>query len=127
MHALTLRGVEVETVLPGSPAAHAGLRPARELTAREKAVAMTAGLLTLTPAAAVAPSLVRFSGGIPHGDIILAVNGRRVSTQNEFQTEIERVRPQDTVYFTVHRGETNVQVSVRLTESPTAAYAAMQQ
>ena len=126
MHALTIRGVEVETVLPGSPAAHAGLRPARELTAREKVVALTAGLLTLTPAAAAAPSLVRFSGGIPHGDIILAVNGRRVSTQDEFQAEIERVRPQDTVYFTVHRGETNVQVSVRLTDSPTAAYAAAQ-
>ncbi len=126
MHALTIRGVEVETVLPGSPAAQAGLRPARELTAREKAVALTAGLLTLTPAAAAAPSLVRFSGGIPHGDIILAVNGRRVSKQEEFQNEILRVRPQATVYFTVHRGDTNIQVPVRLTESPTAAYAYVQ-
>ena len=126
MHALTIRGVEVETVFPGSPAAQAGLRPARELTAREKAVAMTAGFLTLTPAAAAAPSLVRFGGGIPHGDIILAVNGRRVSGQEEFQNEILRVRPRATAYFTVHRGDTNIQVPVRLTESPTAAYAHVQ-
>lgn len=126
MHALTIRGVEVETVLPGSPAAQAGLRPARELTTREKAVAMTAGFLTLTPAAAVAPSLVRFGGGIPHGDIILAVNGRRVSGQEEFRNEILRVRPQATAYFTVHRGDTNIQIPVRLTESPTAAHTYVQ-
>jgi len=126
MHALTIRGVEVETVVPGSPAARAGLRPARELSARETTVAMAAGLLTLTPAAAVAPSLVRFGGGVPHGDIILAVNGHRVSTQDEFHNEILRVRPQATVYLTIHRDDTNVQIPVQLTEWPTASYAAVQ-
>lgn len=126
MHALTIRGVEVETVLPDSPAARAGLRPARELTAVETAIAMTAGLLTLTLVAEVAPALVRFSGGIPHGDIILAVNGRRVSKREEFQNEMLHVRPHTTVYFTVHRGEANIQVPVRLTEWPTASYAAVQ-
>jgi S1-C subfamily serine protease len=126
MHSLTIRGVEIETVLPDSPAAQAGLRPARELTARETAVATAAGLLTLTPAAALAPSLVRYSGGIPHGDIILAVNGHRVGKQEEFQNEILRARPQAMVYFTVHRDGTNIQVPVRLAEWPTASYAYVQ-
>jgi|GEM_PF-5874845 len=123
MHALTIRGVEVETVLPDSPAARAGLRPAREFTTRETTLAAAAGLLTLTPVAAVAPAFVRWGGGVPHGDIILAVNGRRVSNQNEFQNEIQRVGPQATAYLTVHRGETNVQIPVRLTEWPASVYA----
>jgi S1-C subfamily serine protease len=93
------------------------------LTAREHAVATAAGLLTLTPAAALAPSLVQYSGGVPHGDIILAVNGRRVGKQDEFQNEILRTRPRATVYFTVHRDGTNIQIPVRLTEWPTASYA----
>lgn len=123
MHALTIRGVEVETVLPGSPAARAGLRPARKLSARETAVAVAAGLLTLTPVAAIAPSFVQLSGGVSHGDIILAVNGQRVSNQGEFQDAIARVRSHTTAYLTVHRGETNIQLPVRFSEWPGAVYA----
>jgi len=126
MHALTIRGVEIETVLPNSPAAQAGLRPARALTAKETVVATAAGLLTLTPAAAVAPALVSFAGGVPHGDIILAVNGHRVANQDEFQSEMNRIAAQTTVYLTVHRGEANVQLPVRLSERPATVYADVQ-
>jgi S1-C subfamily serine protease len=118
MHALTIQGVEAVAVAPDSPAARAGFRPARGLSAREVATATVAGLLTLSPASSVAPSVVRAAGGVNHGDIILAVNGKRVKIQEEFQREILRYGSQATVYFTVRRGEEVLQIPARLDDWP---------
>lgn len=118
MHALTIQGVEAVTVAQDSPAARAGFLPARDLSPREVATATVAGLLTLSPAASLAPSVVRAAGGVNHGDIILAVNGKRVKIQEEFQREMLAYAPHTTVYFTIRRGEEVVQIPARLDTWP---------
>lgn len=118
MHALTVQGVEVAAVEPDSPAARAGLRPARGLSAREVAAATVAGLLTISPAASLAAPVLRATGGVEHGDIILALNGRRVKTQNQFQEVLTRFGPHTVVHLTIRRGEATVQLPVHLEEWP---------
>jgi len=118
MHALTVQGVEVVTIEPNSPAARAGLRPAQPLTAREVAIGAAAGVMTISRAEPLAAGFVRISGGMNHGDIILAVAGRRVKTLNEFQQELARFGPRAVVYFTVRRGESVIQLPVRFTRGP---------
>ena len=118
MHAMTIEGVEVTAVAPNSPAERAGLRTARGLTAREAAVATVAGLLTLSPVAPVAASVARAAGGVYHGDIILAVGGKRVKTQEEFERALTRFGPDTVVYLTIRRGEAAVQIPVRLDDWP---------
>jgi len=126
MHAMTIRAVEVTDVTPGSPAERAGLRPARGMTGREVATATVAGLLVLSPAAPLAAKVLRATGGVHHGDLILAVSGKRVTTRDEFERAIARFGPQSVVYLTVRRGEAVLQLPVRLDEkqnpSPTAPW-----
>ena len=114
MHAMTIQGVEVAAVAPDSPAARAGLRPARELSPREVVAATVAGLLVLSPAAPLAASFLRASGGVDHGDIILAVGGKRVKTQDEFERALASFGPRSVVYLTVLREEAVLQLPVRL-------------
>jgi hypothetical protein len=118
MHALTIQAVEVAAVAPGSPAERAGLRPARPLTGREIAAATVAGLLVLSPAAPWAAKVLQASGGVDHGDLILAVGGKRVTTQGEFERALTGYSPQTVVYFTVRRGEAVFQLPVRLDDWP---------
>lgn len=118
MHAMTIHGVEVTAVVPNSPAARAGLRTARALSTREAAVATVAGLLALTPAAPLAAPVVRAAGGVGHGDIILAVGGKRVKTRAGFEHALARFGPHSIVYLTVRRKQAVVQIPVRLDEWP---------
>lgn len=120
MHALTIQGVEVLRIEPNSSAARAGLHPAQPLTTREIAVGAAAGILTVGQAEPVAAAFVNAGGGMNHGDIILAVAGRRVKTFDEFQRELAQFGPQAVVYFTVRRGESVLQLPVRLAYGPTA-------
>jgi S1-C subfamily serine protease len=121
MHALTIQAVEVAAVAPGSPAERAGLRPARALTGREVAVATVAGLLVLSPAAPWAAKVLQASGGVDHGDLILAVGGKRVTTHHEFERTLAGYGPQTVVYLTVRRGEAIFQLPVRLDDWPVSS------
>jgi PDZ domain len=118
LHALTIQAVEVAAVVPGGPAERAGLRAARALTGREVAAATVAGLLTLSPAAPWAAKVLQASGGVDHGDLILAVGGKRVTTQAEFERALAGFGPQAVVYLTVRRGDTVFQLPVRLDDWP---------
>ncbi len=118
MHALTIQAVEVTAIAPDSPAERAGLRPARALTGREVAAATVAGLLVLSPAAPWAAKVLQASGGVDHGDLILAVSGKRVTTQTEFERALAGFGPRTVVYLTVRRGDTVFQLPVSLEEWP---------
>jgi hypothetical protein len=124
MHAMTIKAVEVASVAPGSPAERAGLRAARALTGREVATAAVAGLLVLSPAAPLAVHILRATGGVDHGDLILAVGGKRVATQDEFERALSVFGPQTVVYLTVRRGDTISQIPVRLEQGSTPGLSA---
>jgi hypothetical protein len=119
LHAMTIKAVEVTSVDPGSPAERAGLRAAKAMTGREVITATVAGLLVLSPAAPLAAHVLRAAGGVDHGDLILAVGGKRVTTRNEFERALSGFGPQTVVYLTVRRGDTISQVPVRLEQGPT--------
>jgi len=68
----------------------------------------------LSPAAPLAASFLRASGGVDHGDIILAVGGKRVKTQDEFEHTLASFGPHSVVYLTVLREEAVLQLPVRL-------------
>jgi S1-C subfamily serine protease len=78
-----------------------------------------AGVLTLTP---LAPFVLPFVTDSEHGgsgDLILAVDGKRIHNREELEQELKRFRPGDTVYFSVLREQSGVhQIPVHLTESP---------
>ena len=118
LHALTIQAAEVAAVAPGSPAERAGLRAARALTGREVAAATVAGLLALSPAAPWASKVLRAAGGVDHGDLILAVGGKRVTTRAEFEHALAGFGPQTVVYLTVRRGDAVFQMPVRLDDWP---------
>jgi VCBS repeat-containing protein len=80
-----------------------------------------AGVLTMTP---LAPLVLPFLSEHEHGgsgDLILAVDGKRVHNREELEKEIAPLRPGDTVYFSILRNDRGLQqVAVRLTEYPDA-------
>ena len=121
---MTIKAVEVTSVDPGSPAERAGLRPARSLTGREVVTATVAGLLTLSHAAPLATHVLRATGGVGHGDLILAVGGKRVTTRGEFERALSGFGSQAVVYLTVRRGDTISQLPVHLEQLPTPALSA---
>ncbi len=86
MNRIGLEGALILDVKAGSPAAKAELRPTRR-----------------TP-----------TGHIQLGDIIVAVNGRRVQSKTEFYALMDQFRKGDTVTLTVLRGDEEVDVKVPL-------------
>lgn len=110
-------GVRVTHVVEGSPAHKAGIKGERSLTWKEAAL----GLLAMTPASFLAlPLLGSIGRGLSEGDLIMAIDGKRVHKREELERELEPTRAGDVVYFSVMRGDGNVhQIPVRLTEYPT--------
>jgi S1-C subfamily serine protease len=84
---LGIDGLLVVNVNPGSSAAAAGLRGTKSL-----------------------------GGTIVLGDIITAVNGRKVSNYNEYRDELDRHRVGETVRLSILRGNRSLEVSVKLQE-----------
>jgi len=108
-------GVRITRVIEGSPAQQAGLKGEGTWTWPQA----MAGVLTLTP---LAPFVLPFVTDSEHGgsgDLILAVDGKRIHTREELEQELKRFRPGDTVYFSVLREQSGVhQIPVRLAEYP---------
>jgi hypothetical protein len=111
-------GVRVTRVIEGSPAHQAGLKGEATLTWKQ---AMT-GVLTMTP---FAPLVLPFLSESEHGgsgDLILAVDGKRIHTREELEQEMGRFRPGDTIYFSVLRERSGLQqIPVQLVEYPDTA------
>jgi hypothetical protein len=108
-------GVRVTRVIEGSPAHKAGLKGEATLTWKQ---AMT-GVLTMTP---IAPLILPFVSNSDHGgpgDLILAVDGKRVHNREELEQEMGRFRPGDMIYFSILREQSGLrQVPVQLVEYP---------
>ncbi len=88
------RGLLLQTVVPGSGAARAGLRAGRT-------------------AVVVAGESYRIGG-----DLIVAVDGRPVSSEEQFRAVVERRGPGDVLALELWRGGKRVEVNVRLGREP---------
>jgi S1-C subfamily serine protease len=98
----TEKGLLIATLVPGGPAEAAGLRGPRVVRERRRQGPFSYEYQTMDRAAA---------------DMIVAVNGKRITTADEFLTAIEIKRPGETVTLTIVRDGTETDVRVRLGET----------
>jgi PDZ domain len=110
-------GLLVVSVVPGSPAAKAGLRPfstgkADLLTGAAMALMAAATVVPVTmPAILILPAL-GYTGGAQSCDTIIAVDGWRVTNFGDFEERMRDVQPGEIVYLTVVRGGKHVQITI---------------
>ena len=116
-----IHGFEVVNVWPNSPAERAGIqarKPSTPLGDLE-----TIGSLIAFPVALFTVPRLRRSGALGvAGDIIVAVNDRRVRTERELRRELDSLRAGDTVYLTVIRaivggGHQTLRIALRAEET----------
>ena len=108
-------GVRISRVIEGSPAHQAGLRGEGTLSWKEAVV----GVLAASPAALFIAPLLPASEHSRWGDLLLAVDGKRIHNKEQFEQEMRHFQIGDVVYFSVLRGEQGLrQVPVRLAAYP---------
>lgn len=66
----------------------------------------------------VVPDTPAEEAGLQKGDVILAVDGRRITPERSLADLIARYRPGDEVTLTVRRGNETLELQVRLGEHP---------
>jgi PDZ domain-containing protein len=95
-------GFEVMNVYPDSPAARAGLQARTSSTPIGDLQAL--GSILLFPVSLYTIPRLRRSGALGEpGDLIIAVDDRRVRSEGEFKTALSHLKPGDTTYLTVIR------------------------
>ncbi len=106
-------GLEVLTIDPNSPAAQAGLRARSGMTAIGAAVSTLTGIL---PGGSILASKALTSSGAmgQEGDLIVAVDDRRVRDQSDLETAMSRLKPGDTMYLTVIRPDGNSHQTIKI-------------
>jgi hypothetical protein len=121
--------LEVLSVDKGSPAAAAGIRGSGAPT-ELGATSLTASAL-LGPAQELVAPLLNKTGQLGHqGDLIVAVDDDRVSTEEDLAGELARLKPGDTLWLTVLRESVKgkphaVKVPIRLGSPQGATSAAV--
>ncbi len=95
-------GLEVLTVDPNSPAAQAGLQARSGITAVGAALTTLSGIL---PGGSILATKALGSSGAmgQGGDLIVAVDDKRVRDQSDLENAMARLKPGDTMYLTVIR------------------------
>jgi PDZ domain len=95
-------GLEVLTIDPNSPAARAGLQARSGMTAIGAAVSTLSGIL---PGGSILASKALATSGAmgQGGDLIVAVDDKRVRDQSDLENAMARLKPGDTMYLTVIR------------------------
>ena len=95
-------GFEVMNVYPDSPAERAGLQARTSSTPIGDLQAL--GSILLFPVSFYTMPRLRRSGALGEpGDLIIAVDDRRVRSEGEFKTALSHLKPGDTTYLTVIR------------------------
>jgi hypothetical protein len=111
-----IQGLLVVDIAPGSPGAYAGLHPYRE-PARDvlNGVGMLASM-AFPPAIVVVPIVEAIPLGGAY-DLIIGVDGSRVTNFMDFYYCMRQVQPGEVVYLNVLRNGRRVQVPVRITSA----------
>ncbi|HKV54928.1 MAG TPA: PDZ domain-containing protein [Candidatus Binataceae bacterium] len=109
-----IEGLEIVSVDLDSPAEHAGLKGRGEMT-ELGATGATAGAL-MAPLNLVVMPLLNKTGQLGQtGDLIVAIDDRRVTGEVDLQTALENSKPGDTIYFTVVRlGENGTKKTLKI-------------
>jgi S1-C subfamily serine protease len=94
--------LEVTGVDPDSPAARAGLRPGKPATTIGASTA-TAGELLGPVDAALRPLLAKSGQLGEDGDLIVAIDDHRVTSDSDLPDRLARLGPGDIIYLTVLR------------------------
>jgi PDZ domain len=97
-----IEGLEIVSVDPNSPAAHAGLKGRSGMTGLGASGA-TAGALMAPLDIALMPLLKKTGQLGQPGDLIVAIDDRRVLGQADLETALGDSKPGDTIYLTVVR------------------------
>lgn len=95
-------GLEVVSVDRNSPAAIAGLRGRTKMTSIGESGA-TAGALVPPLNLFVMPLLKKTGSLGQGGDLIVAIDDRRVANDFDLQSELESLKPGDVIYLTIMR------------------------
>jgi hypothetical protein len=106
-------GLEVETVDPNGPAAQAGLHATTGMTPLGAAGTTASGMLG--PLNMLVMPLLEKGGALGQGgDLIVAVDDRRVRDQGDLETAMARLKPGDTMYLTVIRPDGRAHKTIKI-------------
>ena len=95
-------GLEVLTVDPNGPAAQAGVHAQSGVSAMGAAVTTLSSFLP--GGSLIANKALESSGAMgQYGDLIVAIDDKRVRDQSDLETAMSRLKPGDTMYLTVIR------------------------
>ena len=95
-------GLEVLSVDPNSPAEKAGLRPPTDATGTGAAAATIAGMVPIF--GKLTQRYLEKNGDLGQGgDLIVAIDDRRVRSQEDLDYAMGQLKPGDTMYLTVIR------------------------
>jgi len=116
-----IEGLEIVSIDPHSPAENAGLKGRRAMT-RLGASGATAGALMAPLDIALMPLLKKTGQLGQTGDLIVAIDDRRVTGEVDLATALGGSKPGDTIYLTVVRhasdgAQKTIKVPVRLGNS----------
>jgi len=105
------RGVLIVAVAKGSPAADAGLEAVQEAPRQVLTGVAIAGSMAFPPAIILLPIFASLPIG-RDGDLIIAVDGSRVTNVLDFEDDIRDAQPGEIVYLTIIRAGARLQVRV---------------
>lgn len=106
-------GLLVVSVAPGSPAAQAGLRSGHRAAHDLLEGAAVAASLVFPPAVLAVPVIETIQLGENY-DLIIGVDGNRVTNYVDFEEQLRQAQPGETVYLNVLRDHKRLQLAVKV-------------